>query len=184
MEMNKDWIFINNINIEHVSKVINRMIKNQTPMSTENRSTEGKKSKQYELFDLINSHEIINIMKEHILQNMSTFIKQNIQLNLLSAWTVLGDKGSYHTLHRHNEKKEKYRNQIASVLYLDVPKNSSKEQGNFYCVLRDNDSIKYYTHKPKQGDLIIFPVWLWHGVYPQEKGLRQTLNLDFEINAL
>ena len=91
---------------------------------------------------------------------------------------MLGYKGSYHTVHKHNNKI----NHISVVLYLNVNKTQqNNENGNFYCFLNNQNNIQYYSHKPKKNDLIIMPVWLLHGVYPQEKGLRQTLNLDFEL---
>ena len=34
---------------------------------------------------------------------------------------------------------------------------------------------------PKLGDLIIMPIHIFHGAYPQSKGTRQTLNMDFEV---
>jgi hypothetical protein len=158
--------------------MIKKSIKKTVPICTDNKSTRGGRSKQYDVFNIIKNYPIINDIKEKILLNLQTCLQLKVKnLKLLSAWTVLGHKNSYHLLHNHNDKKD----HIASVLYLKVPDLKSKEEGNFYYVYQKNNKTNYGTHHPKKGDLIIFPIWLLHGVYPQPKGLRQTLNLDFEI---
>ena len=118
---------------------------------------------------------MINKVKKIISLNLEKHLGYKINnLKLLSAWTVLGYKNTYHTLHRHNSKK----NHVSSVIYLKVPKS---DKHSFYYLHQQNEEIFCERLNPKEGNIFIFPVWLWHGVYPQsERGLRQTLNLDFE----
>ena len=124
-----------------------------------------------------------NLIKEKILLNLDTHLKFKCnELTLLNAWSILGDEHSYHSLHKHNNKT----NFISSVIYLTVPKFDDykypgNSPGDFYYVYQQDQEIQYNNHKPQIGDLLILPVWLWHGTYPQTKGLRQTLNLEFEI---
>ena len=179
MNIFNDWIIIDNMNINGFSKIIRKSIKNTNPICIDSKSTTGGKAKQYDLFNYIKNNFIIDKVKETILLNLESSLKLKLKnLKLLSAWTVLGYEHSYHSLHKHNERK----NHIASVLYLNVPPSKRiKRDGTFFYVYKKNQEINYGSHEPKIGDLIIFPVWLWHGAYPQSKGLRQTLNLDFEI---
>ena len=37
------------------------------------------------------------------------------------------------------------------------------------------------TINPEVGKLLIFPDWVLHGTYPQTKGTRQTLNVDYKL---
>ena len=100
-----------------------------------------------------------------------------------SAWTVTGGEGSYHSIHDHGASN------ISSVVYLEVPNNDEElnlPSGSLFFVLDANGytnlSVPNYrtVHiKPKKGMIVIFPSWLLHGVYPQEKGVRRTLNIDF-----
>ena len=174
MNISNDWLIVDNMNINGFSKIIKKIIKNTNPICIDSKSTTGGKSKQYDLFNHIKNNSIIDKVKETILLNLES----SLQLKLVSAWTVLGYEHSYHSLHKHNERK----NHIASVLYLNVPHPKRiKRDGTFFYVYKKNQEINYGSHEPKIGDLIIFPIWLWHGAYPQSKGLRQTLNLDFEI---
>jgi len=172
-KFNGDWIIRDNISITNISKVVKQGIQTTSPISLDSKSTTGENVKQYDLFQYLNNNPAIDKIKEKILLNLEKYLDVKLNnLKLLSAWTVLGYKNSYHTLHKHNNKQ----NHVSSVLYLNV-----KKVGSFYYVYKKNEEIKCGTHKPHIGDLLIFPVWLWHGTYPQSKGLRQTLNLDFEI---
>jgi hypothetical protein len=173
----EDWLLINVLNIDEIENKVKEMIKIEKPISLDEKSTKGEKSKQYMLYDYFKDNEVLNNIKEEILKNLN-YINIRGELILKSAWTVFGYKGSYHTVHRHNNKI----NHISTVFYLNVPKTMQKSQnGNFYCFLNKENNIEYFSYRPKKGDLIIMPVWILHGVYPQEKGLRQTLNLDFEL---
>ena len=91
-------------------------------------------------------------------------------IKLASAWTVYGEKGTFHTMHQHNTN-----NDICSVIYLDVQEEIAPHKyGSFYYYL---DGIKLFP--PGIGDVLIFPATLWHGSYPQQTDMRHVLNLDF-----
>jgi hypothetical protein len=93
-----------------------------------------------------------------------------------SAWTVYGKKGSFHTVHRHNDLAD-----ICTVVYLDVEKEKNPEKYGAFFYFIDGDCK---THHPMTGDVLIFPATMWHGTYPQDADNRHTLNIDFshEIN--
>jgi hypothetical protein len=170
-----DWIIINTINTQPFLEIVKKTIEDMSPISLEQKSTRGENVKQYDLFDRLKSHIMINEIKETISLNLKKHLGYKINsLKLVSAWTVLGYKNTYHTLHKHNIKT----NHVSSVIYLKVPKSN---EFNFYYIHQQNEEIFHRRLNPKEGNIFIFPCWLWHGVYPQsEEGLRQTLNLDFE----
>ena len=173
-----DWVIIDSIAIEDIAIMVKKGIKTTFPIALDSKSTAGGKSKQYDLFKYLKNNSTLDKVKEKILLNLDKHLQLKLSnLKLVSAWTVLGYKNSYHTLHKHGDHK----NHVASVIYLNVPNSKHERDGRFFYVYKKDQEIDYGSHKPRVGDLIIFPVWLWHGAYPQSKGLRQTLNLDFEI---
>lgn len=97
------------------------------------------------------------------------------------AWTVIGEEGSYHTIHDHGP------NSVCTITYLNVPeKKSDDKSGQVYFVMQSDPyhPLAPVKHKvihiePKPGMLVIFPSWILHGVYPQGPGIRQTVNIDF-----
>ena len=155
--------------------IIDVMIMNKEPDDSKNLSTSGR-GKQYDLFYDFKLKEnlISSYIKDMVCQTMSVD-----DLTLDACWTVLGKKGSYHICHRHttshghNTDKD-----IAIVLYLETPEENGYE-GLFYFVM-DNE---VHEVVPKKGRLLIFPVKMYHGTYPQSDGLRQTLNMDFFVNG-
>jgi hypothetical protein len=72
-------------------------------------------------------------------------------------------------------------------MYLSSPpKNPYDEKlldmGNFYYFLNKRENLLLFNSiYPKTNDFFIFPSWIWHGSYPQVKGIRQTLNIDFNV---
>ncbi len=137
------------------------------------RSTRGINSKQFTFKNLNKLEEIVKIIQEKLTQ-----LDSSKTYNLLSAWTVIGDENAYHKAHKHNENV----NHIATITYLNVPPANFHQSGDFYYFYNDNNIIQKGTISPVKGSLIIMPINLFHGTYPQAKGKRQTLNLDFEIN--
>ena len=174
----EDWIIIAKININKIKKFVNTSIDKKNKICLNLKSTVGCKSLQYDLFKQIKNSFVEKIVKSKINKSLKK-INISAKLKVNSAWTVIGNKGSYHKLHKHCIALET--NKICSVIYLETPKKDKNENGNFYCVFRNKGKIEYFTYSPRPGDMIIFPVWLLHGVYPQDKGVRQSLNIDFLI---
>jgi hypothetical protein len=161
---------LNSFLIDEYKKIIKIAISDTNPDLSDIKSTQH--GFQYNLFNKKNL-EIIN----PIILNVSNQICSTLNifnLNISSAWTVLGEKGTYHTLHRHNLNDD-----ISTVLYLEVPNIKFPDaDGCFYFF--NGEEVQEII--PKKGDLLIFPATLFHGSYPQGEGLRQTLNLDFSRN--
>jgi hypothetical protein len=174
-DLKKDWLIIDYIKTD-IS--INKTLKTKEKENISNLSTKGKKSIQYTLTNDFNKKnnliKIRNLIENLIKKNLNKNFNIDCSLKLMSAWTVLGEENSYHTVHNHNKKNLNY---ISTVTYLNVPK---KDKGLFYYFFQDKEDLHHRIIDPCKNMIIIMPSWIYHGVYPQGKGLRQTLNLDFE----
>jgi hypothetical protein len=174
-DLKKDWLTIDNIK---TNILINKILKTKEKENISNLSTKGKKSIQYTLTNEFNKEnnliKIRNLIETLIKKNLNKNFNINCDLKLMSAWTVLGKENSYHTVHNHNKKNLNY---ISTVTYLNVPK---KDKGLFYYFFQNEENLEHRIIEPNKNMVIIMPSWIYHGVYPQGKGLRQTLNLDFE----
>jgi hypothetical protein len=174
-DIKKDWLIIDNIKTDIL---INKILKTKEKENISNLSTKGKKSIQYTLTNEFNKEnnliKIKNLIETLIKKNLNKNFNINCDLKLMSAWTVLGKENSYHTVHNHNKKNLNY---VSTVTYLNVPK---KDKGLFYYFFQNEENLEHRIIEPNKNMVIIMPSWIYHGVYPQGKGLRQTLNLDFE----
>ena len=61
---NKDWLLVNVFNVDEIENVIKKIIKVEKPISLDTKSTEGKRSKQYMLYDHFKNNEILDKIKE------------------------------------------------------------------------------------------------------------------------
>lgn len=178
-----NWLGHTKIDVDGYEQIIEGVI--SQPIDIKEKSTRGYKSAQ---FDLNNNYNDINSIVEDIkcqLKNFNGYIfdnnytAENKKFNLLNAWTVVGNEGSYHLVHKHGDNEK----HLSVVLYLSAPELIGYHmKGEFYYFLNDKDNnIKYHTIQPEKGTLIVMPTTTLHGAYPQPKGRRQTLNLDFEV---
>jgi hypothetical protein len=181
MNYSDDWLFETYITKEEVKKIkkilSETIVENRIPNRFEIQSTTGD-IQQYSLHKLLDSHIhdlVKSKTKEILIENNILKIENN--LNHKASWTVYGQEGSYHTTHNHSQKG--FESKISTVLYLDCPKSYS-HSGLFYAFFRSNEII---LKEPEIGKLIIFPSWIYHGTYPQPKGLRHTLSIDFTLNV-
>jgi hypothetical protein len=159
-DIKKDWLIIDNIKTDIL---INKILK-----------TKEKENIRNEFNKENNLIKIKNLIETLIKKNLNKNFNINCDLKLMSAWTVLGKENSYHTVHNHNKKNLNY---VSTVTYLNVPK---KDKGLFYYFFQNEENLEHKIIEPNKNMVVIMPSWIYHGVYPQGKGLRQTLNLDFE----
>lgn len=115
----------------------------------------------------------------------ASFIKtDDIQLCQSTAWTVIGEEGSYHTIHTHSDG---ITGGVSVVLYLNVPESEDEESNSIFLVLHTDPSNYFIERgcpgvchiKTEVGKVLIFPYHIPHGTYPQTKGIRQTFNIDY-----
>jgi len=111
----------------------------------------------------------------------------DVQLRQGTAWTVIGEEGSFHKIHTHGDG---FIDGVSVVLYLNVP-DSKDNSNSIFLVLHVDPSSKFlkkscpsvYHIKPEVGKILIFPYHIPHGTYPQTKGIRQTFNIDYWFSA-
>ena len=169
----------------------------------EGYSTTGNNSEQYWLkreygktpFNYKNQEceEIKQKFKEQVYGRLeaASLLKDDVCIEENASWTVIGEEGSYHTVHTHGKMSG---HAVSCVLYLNVPEVSESEDAfhlnNIFLILHTNqlsspfvrNSCESVQHvKPKVGTLLIFPTNVPHGTYPQTKGIRQTFNVDYQF---
>tara|TARA_A100000171_G_C2128895_1_gene145338 strand:- start:892 stop:1413 length:522 start_codon:yes stop_codon:yes gene_type:complete len=166
----KDWVIKTNLgDMTQVKKLVDDITKDEIDiLPTSNLSTRGKNVVQKK-FNLESIADVTNVIANFIR------IHINKQVKIASGWTVYGQEDSYHTIHVHSSRDK---NDIATVLYLSTAEVIDGHEGNLFLIPKD-DEFKQFN--PIVGDLFVFPTYVMHGTYPQGKGLRQTLNLDFEV---
>ena len=168
---------IENKYINKIKILLDDTIRTLKPINLrdEKRSTKGKGSIQY-MLDVDKNKKIIDIISKHTKKILENFNYKNLTLKPLSMWSVYGQENGYHTFHAHNNKELPH---LATVTYLDTAEPDEQRGGEFYGLL-DN---KYFEIKPEVGTFIVLGINVFHGAYPQGKGLRRTINLDFEIDG-
>ena len=168
---------IENKSIDKIKTLLDDKVRTLKPINIkdENRSTKGKDSIQYHL-DVEDNKKIIDIISKHTKKILENFNFENFTLRPLAMWSVYGQENGYHTFHAHNNKKLPH---IATVTYLDISKYDKQRGGEFYGLLNN----KYFEFQPEVGTFIVLGINVFHGAYPQGKGLRRTINLDLEING-
>ncbi|MDC3390795.1 2OG-Fe(II) oxygenase family protein [Candidatus Pelagibacter sp.] len=121
--------------------------------------------------------------------NIKNFIKQSSKKNikniqLKNLWVVRQFKNEYNPIHYHSGS-------ISGVGYLKMPKNlnkgkkKSKTNGtiDFIHGSRSLLNKSIFNHKPKVGDMIIFPNYLMHTAYPfNVDGERRSFSFNLEID--
>lgn len=119
------------------------------------------------------------------LKAASLLKSDNVQLRQSTAWMVIGEEGSYHTIHTH---RDALKGGVSVVLYLNVPEEKNKSN-DIFLVLHTDPAIPFFNKlcsstchiTPEVGKVLIFPYHIPHGTYPQTKGIRQTFNVDYEF---
>ena len=124
-----------------------------------------------------------------ITNSIRSFIKsttgKNIKkVKIKNLWVVNQYANEYNPVHYHD-------GHISGVGYLKIPKNLFKSRKS----LETNGSIDFingnkmflndsiHNHKPKVGDVILFPNYLMHTAYPfSVKGERRSFSFNVEID--
>jgi len=174
--MKTDWLYVAKLDVSGIKERIDSIVDDAILKDPEYLSTRGFNSKQYNL--TYKKESFLDIQQAVVDEIKKTLNLFDSSFELGNAWTVYGQENSYHAVHRHFDQP----NHISTVLYLDVPPSPTLQQpGYFYFFMHDNDGeIIDHIIEPQIGDLIIMPSHILHGAYPQSKGLRQTLNMDFK----
>ncbi|MEY2728575.1 MAG: hypothetical protein RJA93_651 [Pseudomonadota bacterium] len=119
-----------------------------------------------------------------------TYIKKSTnkkikKFNIKNVWVVRQFENEYNPIHYHD-------GHISGVGYLKVPKSLNEDKRSHKHNLKTHGTIDFihgsrgflnksiYNHIPKVGDMILFPNYLMHTVYPFQSGDERR---SFSFNA-
>ena len=173
--------------ISEINNEVDNILKDKfkTKKSDYSKKLVGEVKQELQLSkNFINKH-LIKFLKK----NVKSFIKKTSQKNindikLKNFWVVRQFKNEYNPIHYHSGS-------ISGVGYLKMPKNfikskkKSKTNGtiDFIHGSRSFLNKSIFNHKPKVGDMIIFPNYLMHTAYPfNVDGERRSFSFNLEID--
>ena len=173
--------------ISEINSEVDNILKNKfkTKKSDYSKKLVGEVKQELQLSkNFINKH-LIKFLKK----NVKSFIKKTSQKNIndikvKNFWVVRQFKNEYNPIHYHSGS-------ISGVGYLKMPKNfikskkKSKTNGtiDFIHGSRSFLNKSIFNHKPKVGDLIIFPNYLMHTAYPfNVDGERRSFSFNIDID--
>ena len=153
------------------------------------------------------SSKLVSQIKDEVKLN-DTFIKKNLskelirnikkylevsgvpkikEVKIINLWVVRQFKNEYNPIHYHN-------GQLSGVGYLKIPKNMNQNKVVKNKKVKTNGTIDFingqknflsksiYNLNPKIGDLLIFPNYLMHAVYPfNVDGERRSFSFNAKI---
>ena len=173
---------INQINLE-----VNNILKNKkrTKQSDYSKKLVGEVQQEIQLSK--------NFIKKYLIKfinsNVKKYIKKTINrrtktIKLNNLWIVRQYKNEYNPVHFHS-------GHISGVGYLKIPNNITKSRKR----LKTNGTIDFihgsksflnnsiFNHKPKVGDLILFPNYLMHTAYPfKREGERRSFSFNLTLD--
>ena len=173
--------------VSKINKEVDNILQNKTKTKKSDYSKKlvGEVKQELALSKTFVNKYLINFLKN----NIKNFIKKssNKKINsikLKNFWVVRQFKNEYNPIHYHSGS-------ISGVGYLKIPKNfmkskkKSKTNGtiDFIHGSRSLLNKSIFNHKPKVGDMIIFPNYLMHTAYPFNiDGERRSFSFNFDID--
>ena len=173
--------------VSKINKEVDNILQNKTKTKKSDYSKKlvGEVKQELALSKTFVNKYLINFLKN----NIKNFIKKssNKKINsikLKNFWVVRQFKNEYNPIHYHSGS-------ISGVGYLKIPKNfmkskkKSKTNGtiDFIHGSRSLLNKSIFNHKPKVGDMIIFPNYLMHTAYPfNVDGERRSFSFNIDID--
>ena len=173
---------VNKINNE-VEKIINK--KKLSKKHDYSKKLVGQVQQEIEL----SKSFIKKNLNKNITEAVNKFIKKTTgktskKIKIKNLWVVRQFANEYNPVHYHD-------GHISGVGYLKIPKNIFKDKKN----INTNGTIDFingnkmflnesiHNHKPKIGDVILFPHYLMHTAYPfTVEGERRSFSFNIEID--
>ena len=140
---------------------------------------QSKDEEKYKLHPMDDSFKSLTDKLIDILHNLP-FEPKIDRIDNMSIWAMINEKGSYNTLHNHPGCD------IAGVYYF---KKSGDDGNLFFCTPNKaiDSSVLLKTGRmvvnPTEGDLLLFPGWLDHGVQTNDtddERVSVSFNIRFE----
>ena len=128
-------------------------------------------------------------LKKFIHEKVKNYLKGTInkstnKINIKNFWVVRQFKNDYNPVHFHDGN-------VSGVGYLKIPSNLTKgnkkikSNGTIDFIYGSNSFLNnsIFNHKPKVGDLILFPNNLMHTAYPfKSDGERRSFSFNIDID--
>ena len=172
---------IKNINFE-----VEKIYKSKKLLKKYNYSKKlvGHVSKEVELNKKFVKTKLYRVIFNHVKSLISKTCGKKIKkIKIKNLWVVSQFSNEFNPVHYHD-------GHISGVGYLKLPNDFKREKENEVFGSIDfingnkmflSDSI--HNHKPKVGDVIIFPNYLMHTVYPfKSSGERRSFSFNVEID--
>ena len=166
-----------------VEKIINN--KKNINKNDYSKKLVGEVSQEIQLSQGFIKKNICSFINKKISEYLKIIKKKKYKkIKIKSFWVVRQFKNEYNPVHYHD-------GDISGVGYLQIPKNINKSikktkvNGtiDFINGTRSFLSNSIYNHIPKVGDMILFPNYLMHVVYPFSiKGERRSFAFNAEID--
>ena len=172
--------------INSVNKEVERISENKNLKKKYDYSDKlvGHVSNEIEL----NKKFINKNLKEIILSNIKRFVEKTCKkkvknIKIKNLWVVSQFSNEFNPVHYHD-------GHISGVGYLKLPKKIQASKNKVYGSIDFINGNKMFlsesihNHKPKVGDVIIFPNYLMHTVYPfNSNGERRSFSFNVEIDS-
>ena len=173
---------IKKINLE-VEKILND--KKRLKKSDYSNKLVGQVKQEIQLSSKFIKKNLLNFIGVNVKKYIKKSINKNTKkINLRNLWVVRQFKNEYNPIHFHSGN-------ISGVGYLKIPKNITKSRKR----LKTNGTIDFihgsksflnnslFNHKPKVGDMILFPNYLMHTAYPFKRdGERRSFSFNIDID--
>ena len=176
--------------ISQLNKEVDKIIesKSKTKRSDYSKKVVGQVYQEIQ----ISKNFINKYLKKFITNQVSSYLKNSFNIKpkkfiIKNLWVVRQFKNEYNPVHFHD-------GYVSAVGYLMVPKNLTRSKKK----INTNGTIDFingtktflsnsvHNHKPKTGDMIIFPNYLMHTAYPfNVDGERRSFsfNLDLDVET-
>ena len=131
------------------------------------------------------SKELTRNVKSYLIDSEINKIKE---IKIIKLWVVKQLKNEYNPIHYHD-------GQISGVGYLRIPKNMNQNRMVKNKTIKTNGTIDFingqknflsksiYNLNPKVGDLVLFPNYLMHTVYPFNID-AERISFSFNVKIL
>jgi len=133
---------------------------------------------------IVKAHEVIKIVYQKYISFLSskkrnTFSNNLPSGNIITSWSMIAEKESYHFSHNHHSAW------VSGVFYIEVPEIQDHLGGSIifspngydYPVKKESNDL---IIKPNSGEIIFFPSHLFHKTLPTESDSRRIC-LPFNI---
>ena len=170
-----------------INNEVDKMILSKKDMKKNDYSKKlvGEVTQEIQLSQKFINKNIKYFINKQVFEYLKIIKKKNCKkIKIKSFWIVRQFKNEYNPVHYHD-------GDISGVGYLKIPKNVNKSikktkvSGtiDFINGTRSFLSNSIYNHIPKVGDLILFPNYLMHVVYPfSVSGERRSFSFNVEID--